>query len=37
MTQTLAIFYDAYRCLNAKKMFWIVLGLSLLVVACIAE
>ncbi len=36
MTQTLAIFYDAYRSLNARKMFWIVLGLSLLVVAAIA-
>ena len=28
MTQTLAIFYDAYRSLSAKKMFWIVLFLS---------
>ncbi|MBN2476008.1 MAG: ABC transporter permease [Pirellulales bacterium] len=33
MTQTLAIFYDAYRSLNAKKMFWIVLAISGLVVA----
>ena len=28
MTQTLAIFYEAYRSLNAKKMFWAVLVLS---------
>ncbi len=28
MTQTLAIFYDAYRGLNAKIIFWIVLILS---------
>jgi ABC-type transport system involved in multi-copper enzyme maturation permease subunit len=33
MTQTWAIFYDAYRALNAKKMFWIVLAISGLVVA----
>ncbi len=33
MTQTLAVFYDAYRALNAKKMFWIVLAISGLVVA----
>lgn len=36
--QTLAIFLEAYRNLNAKKMFWIVLALSVLVVgffACI--
>jgi ABC-type transport system involved in multi-copper enzyme maturation permease subunit len=32
MTQTLAIFVDAYRDLNAKKLFWVVLGLSALVV-----
>lgn len=36
MTQTLAIFLDAYRSLNAKKMFWIVLALSGLVVAAFA-
>jgi ABC-type transport system involved in multi-copper enzyme maturation permease subunit len=36
MTQTLAIFYDAYRSLNAKKMFWIVLAISVLVVAAFA-
>lgn len=35
MTQTLAIFLDAYRSLNAKKMFWIVLAISgLVVLAC---
>ncbi|HEV8293146.1 MAG TPA: hypothetical protein VGP94_14520, partial [Tepidisphaeraceae bacterium] len=28
ITQTLAIFADAYRELNAKKLFWIVLSLS---------
>lgn len=33
MTQTWAIFYEAYRALNAKKMFWIVLAISGLVVA----
>jgi len=33
MTQAWAIFYDAYRSLNAKKMFWIVLILSGLIVA----
>ena len=35
-TQTKAIFYDAYRALRARKMFWIVLGLSGLVVALFA-
>jgi ABC-type transport system involved in multi-copper enzyme maturation permease subunit len=33
MTQTLAISRDAYRELNAKKLFWIVLALSGVVVA----
>lgn len=32
-TQTLALFKDAYRELNAKKLFWIVLALSGIVVA----
>jgi ABC-type transport system involved in multi-copper enzyme maturation permease subunit len=32
MTQTLALFVDAYRELNARKMFWIVLILNVLVV-----
>jgi ABC-type transport system involved in multi-copper enzyme maturation permease subunit len=36
MTQTWAIFYDAYRSLNAKKMFWVVLWLSGLVAAAFA-
>ena len=36
MTQTLAIFYEAYRSLNAKKMFWIVLWLSALVAGAFA-
>ena len=35
MRQTLAIFYDSYRRLNARKMFWIVLFLSVLVVGSI--
>ena len=33
MSQTLAIFVDQYRALKARKMFWIVLALSGLVVA----
>ncbi len=36
MRATLAIFLDAYRELNSRKMFWIVLLLSLLVVAVFA-
>jgi len=36
MSQTLAIFHDAYRALRARKMFWIVLILSSLVVASFA-
>lgn len=36
MTQTLAIFYEAYRNLNSKKLFWITLFLSGLVVAVFA-
>jgi ABC-type transport system involved in multi-copper enzyme maturation permease subunit len=36
MMQTLAIFKDAYRELNAKKLFWIVLAISGLVVAAFA-
>ena len=36
MTQTLAIFLDAYRELNARKMFWISLGIALLVVSSFA-
>jgi ABC-type transport system involved in multi-copper enzyme maturation permease subunit len=36
LTQTLAIFHDAYRELNAKKMFWIVLAISGLVVVAFA-
>jgi len=34
--QTWAIFVDAYRELNAKKLFWFVLGLSALFVSAIA-
>jgi ABC-type transport system involved in multi-copper enzyme maturation permease subunit len=36
MTQTLALLLDAYRELNSKKLFWITLGLSGLVVAVFA-
>lgn len=36
LTQTATIFVDAYRELNARKMFWITLGLSLLVVVSFA-
>ncbi len=31
MNQTIAIFVDAYRELNARKLFWITLSLSALV------
>jgi ABC-type transport system involved in multi-copper enzyme maturation permease subunit len=33
MTQTAALFLDAYRELNAKKLFWTVLALNVLVMA----
>ena len=36
MSQTIAIFHDAYRGLKARKMFWIVLAMSALVVAAFA-
>jgi ABC-type transport system involved in multi-copper enzyme maturation permease subunit len=36
LRQTLAIFHDSYRELNARKMFWIVLVLSAIVMACFA-
>lgn len=36
LVQTAAIFMDAYRELNSKKLFWIVLLLSFLVVAAFA-
>jgi ABC-type transport system involved in multi-copper enzyme maturation permease subunit len=36
LTQTVAIFVDAYRELNAKKLFWFVLAISLLVVGAFA-
>lgn len=36
LTQTLAIFVDGYRELNSKKLFWIVMLLSFLVVAAFA-
>ena len=34
--QTKALFVDAYRDLNARKLFWVVLGLTVLVVAAFA-
>jgi ABC-type transport system involved in multi-copper enzyme maturation permease subunit len=36
MTQTAAIFLEAYRSLNSKKLFWLVLILSALVVVAFA-
>jgi ABC-type transport system involved in multi-copper enzyme maturation permease subunit len=36
LRQTKALFLDAYRELNARKLFWVTLGLSLLVVAVCA-
>lgn len=36
ITQTLALFVDAYRELNSKKLFWIVMILSLLFVGAFA-
>ena len=36
MTQTWAILLEAYRNLNSKKLFWLVLILSGLIVACFA-
>ncbi len=34
--QTIAIFLDAYRELNARKLFWLTIGLTLLVVGAFA-
>ena len=36
MTQTLAIFLDAYRDLNSRKLFWLAIGVSLLGVLLVA-
>jgi hypothetical protein len=36
MRQTLAIFYDAYRELNSRRMFWITLVLSILLIVVLA-
>jgi ABC-type transport system involved in multi-copper enzyme maturation permease subunit len=36
LRQTGALFFDAYRELNAKKLFWVVLGLSVLFVGVFA-
>jgi ABC-type transport system involved in multi-copper enzyme maturation permease subunit len=36
MMQTIALFLDAYRELNAKKLFWITLVISVLVVGAVA-
>ena len=35
MTQTLAIFLDAYRDLNSRKLFWLAIGVSMLVVVIV--
>ena len=35
MTQTLAIFLDAYRDLNSRKLFWLAVAISFLVVAIV--
>ena len=35
MTQTLAIFLDAYRDLNSRKLFWLAMVISVLVVAIV--
>ncbi len=37
LTQTKALFIDAYRQLNAKKLFWLTLGLNLIVVVLFAS
>lgn len=37
LTQTTAMLVDAYRELNARKLFWITMGLNLLVVALFAS
>ena len=37
MIQTLALLHAAYRELNARKLFWITLGLSGLVIAAMAS
>ncbi len=36
MIQTLALLNAAYRELNARKLFWVTMGLSLLIVAAFA-
>ncbi len=36
LTQTKALFIDAYRELNARKLFWITMGLNLIVVVVFA-
>lgn len=36
MTQTLAVFVDAYRELNARRLFWLSLGISFVIVAAFA-
>jgi hypothetical protein len=36
MTQTLALFIDAYRELNARRLFWITMALNVLAVGAIA-
>ena len=36
LTQTTALFVDAYRELNARKLFWITMALNILAVALFA-
>lgn len=37
MTQTLAIFLDAYRDLNSRKLFWLAIAISVLVVVLVGS
>lgn len=36
MRQTIALFLDAYRDLNARKLFWVTLVISAVIVSCLA-
>ncbi|MDB5303571.1 MAG: family transporter protein [Phycisphaerales bacterium] len=36
MTQTLALFFDAYRDLNSRKLFWVTLSISVALVLALA-
>ena len=37
LTQTTALFVDAYRELNARKLFWVTIALNLVVIAIYAS